>query len=110
AGNELWSAIFHSHTQSSPEHIKQDKKGNTYIAVLSTEYGNEYAMNLLKYDTAGVLKWTKTYVTYNNDYISWMNLAGMGIDSLNNIYVNISIPQSITFKYEMNGQLEWKKE
>lgn len=106
AGNAKWYQGFDGNTHDKPMAIRSDHQGNIYIAVVSHYFGYNNEMNLLKYDSTGILIWNKYFPTFY-DALEMMSITGMDIDSLNNIYLGLNIPESYIIKYQPNGQLQW---
>ncbi len=81
-GSLIWARSFQA---SSGKDIITDEQGNVYIA--GTIFSYSYGKNLMmatKYDSSGVLKWTKSYGLNNQGYDDASNII---LDDSNNVIV-----------------------
>jgi uncharacterized delta-60 repeat protein len=109
-GNVIWQKSLNPDTYGSVNSIAIDSSDNVYAACTIQNTGfSLYRMVILKYDSTGVLQWSRT-VGNSNINVS----QGIAIDSFDNIYVcgysslggNDS---AIILKYNSSGTLQWQR-
>lgn len=111
-GNQKWAKRFNSayNNEDSPVAIAVNAKGYVYVLGMSYASSTKFDMVLIKYDTAGALKWTKRF-NGANSLNDWP--AGMALDANGNIYVtgstgtNASADDIVLIKYSPSGSRLW---
>jgi len=115
--NMQWSKIYNSTAAQDDYFIdmKLDKDGNVYVTGYSRLSTFNYDILTLKYNSSGVLQWTRTFDGRANDYdVS----VGIEIDNNGFIYVAGNTMDSVgssraflylLIKYNSNGDTIWTK-
>ncbi len=125
-GNLLWKKTILPSVLSygtAVNDIKIDSKNNVYLgATLARDYytgSYNYDSYLLKYNSAGQLKWQRVYSIDTTDHYSTNQCSSISIDNSDNIYFisygesPYAVPQYRGFavqKYDSSGNLEWTKQ
>ncbi len=104
--NKTWGGIYADYGKI----IILDSSNNIYLAGETNSFGEgEYDIFLLKYDSSGVFQWNKTWGGSSYDWC-----GGIGLDSLNNIYIvgttvnfGAGKKEIVLIKYDSSGVLQW---
>lgn len=104
---QQWISRFNGtgNTYDGSNISKIDKLGNIYVSGFSDGPGGNMNFALLKYNSLGVLQWSRIYdsPSHGTDDCYWMTLDGDG-----NIYQSgISETGLITIKYNSSGEQLW---
>ena len=109
-GAQAWVNIYgESGVSEYPTDIDVDATGNVYVYGF-TVTGTQSDLVLLKFDSAGVREWTRTFDRAINDYAAQMTLDAAGNVYLTGVTLrNSSLPEFLTLKYDSAGNLVWSR-
>jgi hypothetical protein len=104
------TVTFTSYTQSPVESVVAvDSSGNVYVTyrfVNNSGGSANISASLMKYDSSGVLQWSKSYKYGGTTDLFY----GISIDSSGNVYINITTGGNYalaTVKFNSSGVLQW---
>lgn len=113
---EVWSKTYFNPNGTGSDYSDKtiiDAQGNTYIACATRTQNTSDDIMVLKYNSAGLLLWTKTY-NYSYNGIEQPN--DICLDNNGNIYVTGTSTRTqggyydcILLKFDPNGNILWVK-
>jgi len=110
AGVQQWNRTWGGSDEDSARQVAVDSLNNVYIAGYTNSFGaGDYDMALVKYDSAGVQQWNRTWGGIDVDYG-----YGVAVDAVDFVYLT---GQTSSFgsgdsdmtlvRYTSNGALQW---
>jgi hypothetical protein len=113
-GAMIWDRIFQGPSNGDDviNAMVVDSIGNVYLTGSSFVSGNGLDCLTMKYNSFGVLQWSKTYAEYSY-YADVAN--SLTLDKLGNVYITGSAGTSssniayLTIKYDNDGNEKWSK-
>ncbi|MBN8569511.1 MAG: SBBP repeat-containing protein [Ignavibacteria bacterium] len=108
--SEQWVARFNGtgNISDAVNKTKVDRFGNIYVSGYTNSDGGNIDFCLLKYNSAGILQWSRTYDNFNH---TTDDCYYMTIDDAGNIYQSgISDTGMVTIKYNSAGDFLWLKD
>lgn len=114
SGELQWNRTWGASGRDYGRGIALDSSGNIYIVGDTEKVGTgtyDMDMYLVKYDSAGVLQWNRTWGGSSHE-----QGKGIALDSSGNIYIagstddeGTGIPDMCIVKYDSSGVLQWYK-
>lgn len=110
SGTRGWVARYGGSGDDRPKGIVTDAGGNVYVSIESWAGNTGQDIVTIKYNSAGVKKWSKRYAGTGNNYDG---VGGLGLDAAGNIlvtgYSSRDTRGYVTLKYDPAGNKKWVK-
>lgn len=113
---EVWSKTYFNPNGTGSDYSDKtiiDNQGNTYIACATRTQNTSDDIMVLKYNSAGLLQWSKTY---NYSYNGTEQPNDICLDNSGNIYVTGTSTRTqggyydcVLLKFDPNGNILWVK-